>query len=337
MLGKTLSHFRILSQLGEGGMGVVYEAEDTKLGRKVALKVLPPERVGDEERRLRFLREARTAAAISHPHIAAIHEIDETEGVVFIAMELVEGETLRAVLQRGVPPLHKSLRFAAEIAEALAAAHQANIVHRDLKPENVMIRPDGHVKLLDFGLAKLREEAADDAASTRMETLSAEMTREGKVLGTAAYMSPEQARGQPVDFRSDLFSFGIVLYEMSTGRSPFQGPSVTDTLSAIVRDQPAPMTRIAPAVPEELARITGKCLEKHPEERYQHTDDLAMDLRKLRRVTDSQPLSAVSDTAVPAHADRPAWRRPVLLATAAIVVLAGVLGLAAWLRSAGVL
>jgi tetratricopeptide (TPR) repeat protein/TolB-like protein len=150
-------------------------------------------------------------------------------------------------------------------------------------------------------------------------------------------MSPEQARGQAVDFRSDLFSFGIVLYEMTTGRSPFQGPSVTDTLSAIVRDQPAPMTRIAPGVPEELARITGKCLEKDADERYQHTDDLAMDLRKLRRVTDSQPLSTVSDTAVPAHADRPAWRRPVLLATAAIVVLAGVLGLAAWLRSAGVL
>ncbi len=308
ILGKTLSHFRILSQLGEGGMGVVYKAEDTKLGRPVALKVLPPERVGDEERRLRFLREARTAASISHPNIAAVYEIDEADGVIFIAMELVEGQTLRSLLETGVPPLSKSLRMAAEMAEALGSAHEANIVHRDLKPENVMIRPDGHVKILDFGLAKLREHASGSPEATRMETLSAEMTREGRILGTAAYMSPEQARAQSVDFRSDLFSFGIVLYEMSTGRSPFRGPSVTDTLSSIVRDQPQPMAQITPGVPNELARIVSKCLEKEPRDRYQDTRDLVVDLRRLRRETDSQPLQRVETTSgVQIHAEKPRW------------------------------
>ncbi len=335
ILGKTLSHFRILSQLGEGGMGVVYKAEDTKLDRPVALKVLPPERVGDEERRLRFMREARTAAAISHPNIAAVYEIDEADGVIFIAMELVEGQTLRSLLETGVPPLKKALRMAAEMAEALGSAHEANIVHRDLKPENVMIRPDGHVKILDFGLAKLRENATDSPETTRMETLSAEMTREGRILGTAAYMSPEQARAQPVDFRSDLFSFGIVLYEMATGRSPFHGPSVTDTLSSIVRDQPPPLAQITPGIPEELARIVSKCLEKDPDERYQHTDDLAMDLRKLRRVTDSQTMSRVSDTAMPAVGGRPVWLRPVPILLAVLAVAAIALGLPRLFRTGG--
>jgi tetratricopeptide (TPR) repeat protein/predicted Ser/Thr protein kinase len=324
---RMLSHYRLVEKIGQGGMGVVWKAEDTKLGRAVALKVLPPDRVGDEERRLRFLREARTAAAISHPHIAAVHEIDEADGVIFIAMELVQGETLRSLLESGVPPLRKTLRMATEMAEALGSAHEANIVHRDLKPDNVMVRPDGHVKILDFGLAKLREDRSDSPDTTRMQTLSAEMTREGKILGTAAYMSPEQARAQSVDFRSDLFSFGIVLYEMATGRSPFHGPSVTDTLSSIVRDQPPPMAQIAPGVPEELARITSKCLEKDPDERYQHTDDLAMDLRKLRRVTDSQTMSRVSDTAMPAASGRPAWLRPVPVLLAVLVVAAIAMGL----------
>jgi tetratricopeptide (TPR) repeat protein/tRNA A-37 threonylcarbamoyl transferase component Bud32 len=289
MEGRTLAHFRILAKIGEGGMGVVYRAEDVHLRRPVALKVLPPDVVGSEERRARFLREARAAAAVPHPNIATIYEIGEADGVVFIAMELVEGTTLRSRLGASPLTVKDAVQIALQIAEGLAGAHQSHVVHRDLKPENVAITPAGHVKILDFGLAKLLHDnpGAEGHGLTALRTISGQMTDAGKILGTTTYMSPEQARGEAIDARSDIFSFGTVLYEMVTGRAPFQGRTSTDVLSSIIRDEPTPAAEINPSVPPELQRIIGECLEKDPHERYQHADQLVVDLRKLTRSTDS--------------------------------------------------
>ena len=292
MIGTTLSHFRILANLGEGGMGVVYRAEDEKLRRPVALKVLPPDLVANEERRLRFLREARAAAAVTHPNIATIYEVGEAPdptghgpGIVFIAMELVEGKTLRELIGGRALPLKEAVRLACEVAEGLAQAHQAQVVHRDLKPDNVVVTAAGHPKILDFGLAKLLQEPGEErqADLSRLATISGEMTREGKIFGTAAYMSPEQARGRAVDARSDLFSFGTMLYEMVTGTAPFQGPTATDVMSAVIRDQPAPASQSNPSVSPDLERIIGKSLEKEADLRYQTARDLVADLKRLLR------------------------------------------------------
>ncbi len=291
MIGTTLSHFRIVAKMGEGGMGVVYRAEDVKLHRLVALKVLPPDLVGNAERRLRFLREARAAAAVSHPNIATIYEVGEADGVVFIAMECIEGQTLRERIGGRPMAMKEALRIAVEIAEGLAQAHQAQVIHRDLKPDNVIVAANGHAKILDFGLAKLLEVRGEgggaEAELDRLRTISDEMTREGRVFGTVAYMSPEQARGEPVDARSDLFSLGITLYEMATGKAPFQGKTSLDTLSAIIQKEVVPPAVANPAVPPELERIINKCLRKDPQERYQHSDEIVVDLRELKRVTDS--------------------------------------------------
>jgi serine/threonine protein kinase len=333
--GTTISHFRILAKIGEGGMGVVYKAEDEKLGRPVALKILPAGLTGDEERRLRLIREARTAAAVSHPNIAAVYEIDEVGGVTFVAMEYIDGKNLRAQLGGRPLEIKQALKIAAGIAEGLARAHQGRIVHRDLKPENVMMTADGHVKILDFGLAKLLEPHADATLSemSRLETISAEQTREGTIVGTAAYMSPEQARGQTLDSRSDLFSFGIVLYEMITGKAPFKGSTRMDTLTAIIREMPLPAIDLNPDIPPELQRIVTKCLEKDPAERYQDTRDLAVDLKHLIRETDSQPQRRPEDSGVSVPAGRRIFQRvATMLAVGAIVVGAG-LGWLAWQRS----
>ncbi|MCZ6779707.1 MAG: bifunctional serine/threonine-protein kinase/formylglycine-generating enzyme family protein, partial [Acidobacteria bacterium] len=280
MIGRTLSHFRIIEKIGEGGMGVVYRAEDTKLRRQVALKVLPPELVGNEERRLRFLREARAAAAVTHSNIATIHEVDEVEGVVFIAMELVEGKTLRALIAGKPMPIQSALRIATEMAEGLAKAHQAGVIHRDLKPDNVIVDSDGHAKILDFGLAKLLEVHAGAGTEelSKLQTISGELTREGKIFGTAAYMSPEQAEGKPVDVRSDIFSFGTVLYEMLTGQRPFMGKSRTSMLIAIVRDPPPALNLVRGEMPHDLERILFRCLEKNPESRYASASELSKSL-----------------------------------------------------------
>ncbi|MBI4161798.1 MAG: serine/threonine protein kinase, partial [Acidobacteria bacterium] len=270
MIGKRLSHFRILAKIGEGGMGVVYKAEDLRLRRAVALKILPGEALADGERRVRFLREARAAAAVTHPNIATIHEVDEAEGILFIAMEHIEGKTLRSLIRGNPLPVREALRIAVEIAEGLTRAHQARVIHRDLKPGNIMVTDDGHVKVLDFGLAKLLEgEDPSSSERSRLGTISGERTREGTVLGTPSYMSPEQSRGQSVDGRSDLFAFGIVLYEMVTGRAPFEGPSPMDTVTAILHEAPVPASEVNGEVPPELDRILGKCLEKNPADRYQ--------------------------------------------------------------------
>jgi len=280
MIGQTISHFRVDRYVGEGGMGTVYEAQDLELERRVALKVLRREWIGEESRRARFIREAKTAASVTHPNLCTIYEVGEDEGETFIAMEFVEGRTLRELLDGGHPPLDQVLRLAAQAAAGVVAAHQAGIVHRDLKPENVMIDTAGRVRILDFGLAKPVEPPAgqDDTVA---------VSREGRIVGTVAYMSPEQARGLAVDARSDIFSFGITLYELVTGETPFRGPTPSDTLAAILREDPRSTVEIVPDLPPELARIVAKCLEKAPEDRYQDARDLVVDLKRLRRETET--------------------------------------------------
>src|SRR5262245_19646609 len=279
LLGRQLSHYRIRERLGAGGMGVVYRAEDLRLHRPVALKVLPPERIASEERRRRLLREARAGAAVVHPSVAAVHEVGEDQGTIFVAMELVEGETLQERIAVRPLPLHTALEIATEMADGLAAAHRAHVIHRDLKPANVVIRPDGHVKILDFGLAKLSEE--ERSGSSESSRPEAEATREGRLLGTPAYMSPEQVRGEPLDLRSDLFSFGSTLYEMLTGQAPFRRASAAETLTAILRDEPTPASRLQPELPPRLEEILGRCLAKEPAQRYPGASELAADLRAL--------------------------------------------------------
>jgi eukaryotic-like serine/threonine-protein kinase len=278
MIGRTVSHYRIEAKLGEGGMGEVYLAEDSSLGRKVALKFLPEAWRDDPVARKRFLREARSAAALDHPFICDVIEIAQTEeGRDFIAMEYLEGETLRARLARGPLPLREALRLGAELAEALESAHAKGIAHRDLKPANIMIGPTGHAKVMDFGLAK--KIVAEDG---REQDISSALTREGATLGTLSYMSPEQLRGGAVDHRSDIFSLGIVLYEMAAGVHPFRKARPAETTSALLKDDPPPLGRYVDEAPELLAHTVGKMLAKDPAERYQSVHEVLTNLNRLR-------------------------------------------------------
>ena len=284
--GTLLGPYEILAPLGAGGMGEVYRARDPRLNRDVAIKVLPEEFLEGKEKKERFEREARLLAALNHPGIAAIYSFEEfpssssSSSRHVIVMELVEGETLRARLAAGPLPLKKLLSFAAQVAEGLAKAHASGIVHRDLKPENLMVTRDGAVKILDFGLAKLAGPEAS-GETTKTATVSA-LTESGVVLGTVVYMSPEQARGESLDFRSDQFSFGSILYEMITGRRLFARASGPETMAAIIRDEPEPLAAAAPGVPVPLRWIVERCLAKDPDERYASTRDLARDLARLR-------------------------------------------------------
>ena len=300
LAGATLAHYRLADRLGAGGMGEVYAAEDTKLERRIALKILLPALAGDPLRLERFRREARAVAALNHPNIVTIHSVEEDRGVHFLTMELVEGETLRQRLRRGGLTLAELLELAVPLADAVGAAHERGITHRDLKPENVMVTRDGRVKVLDFGLAQLRERtvAVDSQAVTYL-------TEAGTVMGTAAYLSPEQAMGREVDARSDIFSLGIVLFEMATGRHPFAGASAAEIISAILRDKPAPVTERNAALPDHLGRIVGRCLEKNPEHRYQSAKDLRNDLRDLGRELDATSAS-VNELRKPRRRDAPA-------------------------------
>jgi len=278
----TLSHYRILSKIGAGGMGEVYLAQDTKLDRKVALKVLPSDVAANQDRMRRFVQEARTASALNHPNIITIYEIDQTESGHFIATELIDGETLRQRMKNAPMKLGEVLDVAIQTASALSAAHAANIVHRDIKPENVMLRSDGIVKVLDFGLAKLTERLPPDSVDTEAPTSF--KTDPGTVLGTAAYMSPEQARGLKVDARTDGWSLGVVLYEMVAGCLPFEGATTSEMLASILNEkEPPPMARFARDVPAELERIVEKALRKDREERYQTAKDMLLDLRRLKQ------------------------------------------------------
>jgi eukaryotic-like serine/threonine-protein kinase len=285
LVGQSLAHFRIVAKLGEGGMGIVYKATDEKLRRSVALKVLPDSFAQDEDRRRRFLREARSAAAVTHANIATVHEVGEADGHVFIAMELVEGETLRARLEKGLS-VAESVRVAKEIARGVARAHEKGIVHRDLKPENVMITSHDEVKILDFGLAKLREEQAATASALEEQDTATQLTREGKLLGTPGYMSPEQARGQEVDARTDVFAFGVVLYEMVTAERPFVGETTQDVLTAVMRDTPKRASEKNPLVSVELDRVVERCLEKLRDARYANAQELLDPLEGVKVYAD---------------------------------------------------
>jgi serine/threonine protein kinase len=282
-LNTRLGRYEIRSPLGAGGMGEVYLARDIKLERTVALKILPPEVAADSARMRRFVLEARAASQLSHPNVAHIYEIEEESGTRFIAMEYVEGKTLRQQMSRGPLGLADALDIIIQVASALAAAHEAGIIHRDIKPENVMVRRDGIVKVLDFGLAKLAEQPAPDAVDTEAATRARVNTEPGVVMGTVTYMSPEQARGLDVDARTDIWSLGVLLYECVAGSAPFTGRTPTDIIASIVKTAPLPLTRLAPEAPVKLWEIAAKALEKDREERYQGVRDLLVDLRRLKK------------------------------------------------------
>jgi predicted Ser/Thr protein kinase len=287
MIGKSLKHYTIESLLGQGGMGVVYLARDMRLGRPVALKLLPPEFSQNADRKGRFLQEARAASAVNHPAIAQVYDVDEDALGVFIAMEYVEGRTVKALIQARELDLLGSLEIASQVASGLQKAHEAGIIHRDIKPENIMVTKDGHAKILDFGLAKLLEPSGASSADelSHMETLA--KTQSGMVLGTLRYMSPEQARGQALDHRSDIFSLGVVLYEMATGQLPFSGATPLDTLHAIAFEETRAVTALRPNLPPALQRIVTHCLRKRAQDRYQDAKELMTDLRALQRDVES--------------------------------------------------
>jgi serine/threonine protein kinase len=281
--GQQISHYRIDSEIGAGGMGQVFLATDLNLGRKVAIKVLLPAFTRDDRSLRRFHQEARAASALNHPSIITVYEIGHTEGVHFIATEFIEGETLRVLFQRGDSELDRLLDLLAQVADGLTRAHAAGIIHRDLKPENIMVTPDGLAKVLDFGLAKLVGPPQAQGGSQATETVTVLMgtTQPGVVMGTAGYMSPEQAQGKPVDQRSDIFSFGCIIYEVVSGHRPFEGDSILDVLHKIVHAEPPPVTDDVSRCPAALRRIIRKCLVKNPERRYQSIKDVAVDLRDL--------------------------------------------------------
>jgi serine/threonine protein kinase len=281
--GTRLGRYEIRSKIGAGGMGEVYLAQDTKLDRKVALKILSADVAANHNRMRRFVQEAKAASALNHPNIITIHEIDLTDSVHFIATEFIDGETLRQRMNGAPIKLCEVLDLAAQIAGALSAAHAAGIVHRDVKPENIMLRRDGIVKVLDFGLAKLSEKAETGTVDTEAATKGLVQTEPGVVVGTAAYMSPEQARGLLVDARTDIFSLGVVIYEMVAGQAPFGGATRSDLIVALLERDPRPLARFTPEAPAELERMVMKTLAKDREERYQTAKDLLIDLKRLRQ------------------------------------------------------
>jgi len=304
MIGRILSHYKVLEEISRGGMGIVYKALDLKLNREVALKVLPPQLVSDPARKRRFVREAQAAAALKHPNIAVIHEVDEVDGVDFIAMELIEGEKLSETLNRGPLPVERALPVALEVAEGMAKAHERGIVHRDLKPANIMITEDGHTKVIDFGLAKLVEPLLYEDSEVR--TMDQAETNAGQVMGTLSYLSPEQARGEAIGHRSDIFTLGVVLYQMLTGELPFNGASAAEVPYAIINEP-------APPLPTSLAdvqRTLDKCLAKGPNDRYQTMKELAYGLRSIRRELEDS-----------ARRSSPAMKQPFIWAGITTVLL----------------
>ncbi len=338
MIGRTLSHYKVLEKLGAGGMGEVYLAEDTKLHRNVALKILPAELASDE-RRQRFEREAQAVAALNHPNIVTVFSVEEAEDVHFITMELVKGKTLSELISKNPPsplvrrslggggrlrrtggmPLNKFFEIAIPLADAVSAAHEQGIIHRDLKPDNLMVGDDGRLKILDFGLAKLKPGHAESGIS-ELPTQSA--TAEGRILGTVAYMSPEQAEGKTIDHRSDIFSMGIILYEMATGERPFKGDTAASLLSSILKDTPASATKVNPYLPRELARILRHCLVKDPDHRYQTAKDVRNEIEELKQEVESGDVLEE----VPALTGKPKSRWLLHISLVAAVVTAGLIG-----------
>ena len=298
MIGTTLAHYRILEQLGEGAMGQVFLAEDRRLGRKIALKVLPAEMAAKPERIERFRREARAVAALNHPNIVTIYSVEDADGSTFLTMEYVDGEMLSSRVRSGGMPVDEFVTIARPFAEALAVAHERGITHRDLKPTNVMLTRDGRLKILDFGLAKLQEDssAGDDEPTIAYK---AGLTELGTVLGTMPYMSPEQAQGAVVDHRSDIFSLGVIFYELLTGKRPFKGESSAELISAILRDTPREITQIRVDLPNHLGRIIRRCLEKDPGRRFQSARDLTLELDELAKGDQKEEKAAPSMAVLP--------------------------------------
>jgi serine/threonine protein kinase/tetratricopeptide (TPR) repeat protein len=320
--GSSVSHYTIHSKIGAGGMGEVYLATDTLLDRKVALKILPAEFTSNGQRVRRFLQEARAASSLNHPHIITIHEVGQADSTYFIATEFIDGQPLRAVMKRAQLPVERVIDIAIQIASALVAAHDVNIVHRDIKPENIMLREDGYVKVLDFGLAKLMNQSVlDPEASTMVNTAA------GVVLGTLSYMSPEQARGLEVDARTDIWSLGVVLYEMVTGRPPFEGTTMSDVLASLLDREPSPLARYSHEVPSDLERIIKKALAKNPEARYQTTKDLLIDLRGLKHELDRQKIESEVHPLPPVTARTvfPSSRKALLIGLGILLLAVGVM------------
>ncbi len=296
LVGKTLGQYRVDSVLGQGGMGVVYRAQDLKLQRPVALKLLSSELTGDEARRKRFFLEARAAARINHPSIAQVYDVDEHEGTAYIVMELVEGKTVRELIQGHELDLLGTIEVAIQVAEGLASAHDKGIVHRDIKPANVVVTPDSRVKILDFGLAKLMESGDSTVlpAGGAIDLTTLTRTQAGAIKGTAAYMSPEQVKGQNVTARSDLFSLGVMLFEMASGELPFRRDTPMETMHAVAFDETPSLQTYRANLPAELQRIVSRCLRKDPDERYAEARSLIQDLRVLRRDTETGTAAPVS-------------------------------------------
>jgi len=295
--GKCLGHYEIINQIGEGGMGEVYLANDKNLDRKVAIKILNEEFSQNESNLQRFVSEAKAASALNHPNILTIYEFGEAEGVRFIVSEHIEGQTLREVIRKSRLRLPEMLDISIQITGALSAAHKARLVHRDIKPENIMVRPDGYVKVLDFGLAKLVEQKNKSILSLQESTVRQNLTAKGVILGTVNYMSPEQAKGERVDERTDIFSLGVMLYEVLAGKPPFEGGNAIETFGSILNKEPVPLSRETPEVPHEIERIINKALRKDREERYQTAKDLLIDLKDIRQ--DLQFQNQLERTAAP--------------------------------------
>ena len=310
MIGTRLAHFEILEKIGAGGMGEVYKARDTRLNRLVAIKVLPQEKLTDAHRKQRFVQEAQSASALNHPNIVTVHDINSENGVDYIVMEYIAGKTVDALIHRRGMPLSEVLRICIAVTDGLAKAHDGGIIHRDIKPSNLMVADDGRVKILDFGLAKLTETPSEDTERTRTQRAT---TEEGQILGTVAYMSPEQVEARKLDARTDIFSFGAVLYEMLSGRKAFTGTSQISTLSAILREDPPMPENLSP----DVDRVLRRCLRKDPSKRFQHMDDLRVALEELREESESGALAG------PKHRENPPRRRlTVALLVGAVAIAA---------------